>query len=605
MNQKPELADNTDLIFSIDDLWLAINNAKIISFDFFDTLFVRPLADPEDAFDIIGNRFAIPNFRKLRRKAQAEAFRQMVKDGKKEITLLNIYDNFSRLPVSETTLMQAEYDLEKALVMPNKELFSLFNDLIDQGKTVVITSDMYFGVDFFQEVLLKHHLQEVPLFISADRNATKRDSGELFDLIVHAYDVAPQDILHIGDNFLADVQRPRERNLRAFHYHTPTASVAKKSLSLMSSLTEGMLRTLVADQIPQHSFQELGFKYQATATMGFLAWIAQQSKVDEVDHVLFVSRDGYIPERVAQHCFGTSLPPFCYFMGSRIAFNLALIDEENFDQHISFLMSGSDGLAAGELLERIGVEPPQQSILTDLGFNRDFKISPENYALVSKFLSAYRGEILKICCRNRRGLFMYLKSLNIQPGSTVALIDVGWSGSTQEAFERAVGKLLDIRVVGYYFCLANTLECQSRQGHHVMKALICSESCTPEAVDKIYENRVAVELLFSAPHDTIIGYFPKGPNVICVEDPGRARGKDNGSLIKLIDVGVDVFMDIFIPLQQRLGLVMSPLEMAQPLIDLVIDDKWRSDERFSVIENFDAWGSTRNQTMKFADYFKQ
>src|SRR5471030_147189 len=156
MDQKPELIDNSSTKNTTTAaLWLAINSAEIVSFDFFDTLFVRPMADPEDAFDIIGNQFSIPDFRELRRKAQADAFRQMVKNGKKEITLRNIYDNFSRLPVSETTLMQAEYDLEKALVIPNKELFDLFNDLIAQGKTVVITSDMYFGVDFFKEVLLR------------------------------------------------------------------------------------------------------------------------------------------------------------------------------------------------------------------------------------------------------------------------------------------------------------------------------------------------------------------------------------------------------------------------------------------------------------------
>ncbi|HEY0210041.1 hypothetical protein, partial [Acerihabitans sp.] len=511
---------------------------------------------------------------------------------------------FNATPELCATLMRAEYDLEKALVMPNDELFTIFKALIEQGKTVVITSDMYFGEAFFNEVLLKYHIQDVPLFISADRNATKRDAGELFDLIVDTYGVAPQDILHIGDNYLADVQRPREKKLAAFHYQPSPAPAEKKSLPLMGSLAAGMLNTVSAGKIPANSFQELGFKYQATATLGFLSWIAEQSQADAVDHVLFVSRDGYIPERVARRYFSARLPSFCYFMGSRIAFNLAAIDEENFDQNIAFLMSGSDGLAPGELLERIGMEPPQQSVLTDLGFAPGVKIGPENHALVMKFLSAYRGEILKICQRNRRGLFIYLKSMNISAGSKVALVDVGWSGTTQEAFELAVAKLMDVSVVGYYFCLANTLERRRRDPRQVMKALVSSASASPALVDKIYENRVAVELFFSAPHNSIIGYLPHGLRVTTVGDPGRARVKDHSALINLLNDGVDVFVDDYFRLQQRLGLVVSPMQQAQPLIDLVTGDLWRSDEHFTIIENFDSWGSTRNQTMKFADYFK-
>jgi predicted HAD superfamily hydrolase len=589
----------------MEALWLAINKAKVISFDFFDTLFVRPLADPEDAFDIIGSQFNIPDFRKLRRKAQANAFQQMIKKGKKEITLSDIYDNFSNLAVSNETLMQAEYDLEKALVIPDDILFPLFTTLIDQGKKVVITSDMYFGEDFFKEVLLNYHVQNIPLFISAARNATKRDSGELFDLIVDSFDVAPQEILHIGDNLVSDVQKPREKQLAAFHYAPHSQQSSKKSLPLMSSFSEGMLRTISADKIPENSFQELGFKYQATATMGFLSWIVQQSKADKIDYVLFVSRDGYIPERVARHYFNDSLPPFSYFLGSRIVFNLAMIDEQNFDQNISFLMSGADGLAPGELLERIGLEPPLQSILTDLGFEEGFRIGPENHELVKKFLSAYRNEILKICRRNRRGLFIYLRNMNIRAGSKVALVDVGWSGTTQEAFENAVASIMDISVVGYYFCLANTLERQRRESRQEMKALITSESTSPSLVDKIYENRIVVELFFSAPHNSIIGYLPNGSNVTTVGDPGRARVKDHSDLIKLLNDGVDVFVDDFIPLQKRIGLVMTPMQQVQPLINLVTGDQWINDEHFTVIENFDSWGSTRNQTMKFADYFKR
>ena len=131
---------------SLDEL---IERATVISFDFFDTLFVRPLANPEDAFDILGQQFSISDFRDRRRAAQSEAFRRMHATGRKEITLTDIYACFTKTDVSNSELMAAEYALELALIEPNPEMFRLFSTLIAAGKRVVITSDMYFSENFF------------------------------------------------------------------------------------------------------------------------------------------------------------------------------------------------------------------------------------------------------------------------------------------------------------------------------------------------------------------------------------------------------------------------------------------------------------------------
>ncbi|WP_146001010.1 HAD family hydrolase [Chimaeribacter californicus] len=589
---------------ALDALYTLAASAKVISFDFFDTLFTRPLTDPEDAFDLIGAQYNVPEFRQLRRKAQADAFRQMVKEKRKEITLTGIYQHFSAGNLPAETLKQAEYDLELKLVQPNPELFDLFRQWREQGKEVVITSDMYFGRDFFLKVLKRYGITDVPLFISADCNATKRDTGELFDYIIRQYHVEPKEILHIGDNYLADVQRPQEKGLLAFHYQPQPPIEKNKGESLVSSLTKGMLRCDAEQRIKPGTFEEFGYRYQAPATLGFLRWISEQCRQDNIDTLLFVSRDGYTLEKMASGYDGITLPSFHYFMGSRIAFNLALMDEANYEQHLAFLMSGADGLSPGELLERIGLEPPVEKIMTEIGLPATLIIGPENYDLVRKFLMAYRAEIVKICRRNRRGLYMYLHLLGIRSGSRVALVDVGWSGTTQEAFERAVKPMLDISVVGYYFCLANTHERRRREATHTMKALVNASAAPASMIDSIYENRMAAELFFSAPHNTIIGYQPVGQRVVPIDDPGRAKAKDHNQINARLNQGVDIFMEDYPAFEKRMEVTLSPWQLAQPLIELVSNDKWRAHELFRMVENFDSWGSSRNQTVKFEDYFK-
>lgn len=583
------------------ELQQLIEKTRAISFDFFDTLFIRPLANPEDAFDILGRQFAIADFRERRRAAQVEAFRRMHAAGRKEITLADIYACFAETVVPTSELIRAEYALELALVEPNPEIFALFCALLDTGKPVVITSDMYLSADFFMDALRPHGLAHVPLFISADCNATKRDTGELFDVVVSQLGLTAGDILHIGDNQQADVTRPREKGLMAFHYRASREQVVKKTASLTTSIAHGLLRTSARD-IPSDSYAELGFIYGGAANLGFLQWIRERARLDGVDHVLFLSRDGYALERIAQAQVDNGFPDFCYFLGSRTAYTLAAIKADNFSQFIPFLLSGSDGLAPCELLERVGVQPPSEQVMADFGLGAGVRVSVSLHKKLASFLYAYRWEILKVCQRNRRALYRYLKQLGLSAGSRVALVDVGWSGTTQEAFELAVRPLMDLEVLGYYFCLADTPERLRREQTQRMSAMVSSASTSAATIASIYENRVAVELFFSAPHHSVIGLQVDPKGAAPVLDAGRG---DTGNLLQIaeeVSQGVEAFAKHYGTLQQRLDVRASPLQVAWPLIELITEEKGAGHQLLNRVKNFDAWGSSRNHELSLVDY---
>ncbi|WP_082765879.1 HAD family hydrolase [Azotobacter vinelandii] len=592
------------LCFSLDvadDLQQLITSATAISFDFFDTLFVRPLAHPEDAFDILGCQFDIPDFRAMRRAAQAEAFRRMLASERKEITLENIYACFAETNTPADVLMRAEYELERALIEPNPELFPLFRMLLDSGKPVVITSDMYLSVDFFREVLRPHGLEHVPLFISADCNATKRDAGELFDILASRLGVRTKEILHIGDNEMADVQRPREKGLMAFHYQSKHLRGIKKGRSLAASIGHGLLQTRARD-IEPNSYVELGFLYGGAAILGFLEWIKARTYQDGVDHVLFLSRDGYSLERIARAQEDCGLPDFCYFLGSRTAYTLASITADNFSQFFPFLLSGGDGLAPYELLERIGVQPPSQQIMAELGLGTDARVCPALYEKLCGFLYGYRWEILKVCQRNRRALYQYLKQVGLQPGSRVALVDVGWSGTTQEAFEQAIRPLMSLEVFGYYFCLADTPERLRREQTQRMSAMVTAANTSAATVAGIYANRVAVELFFSAPHHSVIGLQVGTKAIEPVLDSGRGDTGNMQQIAREVSKGIELYAEQYAAIQRRLNFKESPMQIILPLIELIVHEDKAAHDLLNKIKNFDAWGSSRNHNLSLTDY---
>jgi FMN phosphatase YigB (HAD superfamily) len=588
-----QASQDVSFLNGANELRPLLENAAAISFDFFDTLFVRPLTNPEDAFDILAQRFAIPDFRQRRRAAQAEAFRRMQIAGRNEIRLDEIYACLMDAGRPSDELMRAEYALELALIEPNPEMIDLFRVLLHSGKPVVITSDMYFSADFFIQALQPYGLANVPLFISADRNATKRDRGELFDEVIAQLGLPARHILHIGDNLLADVTRPRQKGLMAFHYRDGREQLVKKTASLATSIGNGLLRTQARD-IPLDSFAALGFLYGGAATVGFLEWIRERVRLDGVDHVLFLSRDGYALDRIARAQAESGLPDFCYFLGSRTAYTLASITADNFIQFLPFLLSGAQGLAPCELLERIGVQPPSTLIMEELGLGGEVRISSGLHPKLSSFLYAYRWEILKVCQQNRRALYCYLRQVGIAAGSRVALVDVGWSGTTQEAFELAVRPLMDIQVFGYYFCLADTPERFRREKTQCMAAMVNSDVASAATVARIYENRVAVELFFSAPHHSVIGLRLGQNGVEPVLDAGRGNANDLPAIAKEVAQGIEAFAEHYGALHKRLGLQSSPVQTASPLIEYVTEEPERIRQLLAQVKSFDAWGSSRN-----------
>lgn len=580
------------------DLKALIEAADVVSFDVFDTLFVRPLFDPEDLFDMVGEQIGLADFRQRRQSAQALAFRRMHEAGRKEINLDDIYDCFDP-PAVRQQAKHAEFRMELALTLPNPRLAKIFCEAVETRRTV-ITSDMYLPGVFFEELFARHNLPRVPFFISSERNATKRDYGELFDLVVQEMEVAPECILHIGDNPVSDVQQARSRGLVAFHYQEARAASPIGSYLPSTSLAGSLHR--VVDSPPVGSFEGLGFNVAGPAAVGFLDWISRQASIDDIDIVLFVSRDGFILDRLARATGAPPLPPHAYFKGSRVAFTMAYANEHNFQDRVDFLLAGSEGLQPVELLERIGVSPPAEHVMADLGLGDDVVIGAGNMAQMRYFLTAFKWEILKVARQTRRGLFRYLLEIGVTSGMRVALVDVGWNGTGQETFEMAIHTLLDVEVFGYYFCLADTVESRRRQSKLNMRGMFARGAITDAQLSALYASRVAVELLFSAPHHAVIGYKEGSDSVVAVEDAGR---NDPGSQIGVAEAivsGLDIFAERFRGLCADADYVPDPMGTAAPVFDFITQMTGPNRQLLSEVQNFDTWSSSRNMSVQLSSY---
>ncbi|MEA1647639.1 hypothetical protein UAJ10_01230 [Nitrospirillum sp. BR 11164] len=248
---------------------------------------------------------------------------------------------------------------------------------------------------------------------------------------------------------------------------------------------------------------------------------------------------------------------------------------------------------------------PATEVMEQYGLGDDVLLSPALHARMHAFLLDYRFKILMVCRRNRRGLFNYMRELGLQRGARVALVDVGWHGTTQEAFETAVRPMTHLNVQGYYFCLVDSADTTRRRQSHAMQGLFSTKSVADSVVRRLYDSRVLVELFFTAPHNSIIGLDASPAGVRWLED---ARFDSKGELAAAA-ASVAEGMQAYARDQVMARLANSaitdskalPLERAWPLVDLLQRTRKPVSGTVAALKNFDSWGATRNKDALLQD----
>jgi len=126
-------------------------------------------------------------------------------------------------------------------------------------------------------------------------------------------------------------------------------------------------------------------------------------------------------------------------------------------------------------------------------------------------------------------------------------------------------------------------------------------------VELIYKNRILVEQFFTAPHDTVIGlaFRTQQSAIDPVFDQGRqglARAVQNQDIASQFCAGIEMFAHQFINLPENIKSSFTPIQMIQPMLEISNGADLEVLKKMSQIQNFDAWGSSRNFNLSFENY---
>lgn len=192
-----------------------ISRSKVVSFDVFDTLIVRPYEKPTDLFRHLEAAERMPGFSTNRIKTEISLREQQKEAGIFEVTLEDIYAEMSP---PYNTLKHKEVLLEKRVCRANPEMYAIFQFALQQNKKIIIASDMYLPLNILEEILSgAGYTGYEKIFLSSQTKRPKW-TGDMYADILQYCDVWADKVLHIGDNRFTDYDIALESGLQAYLY---------------------------------------------------------------------------------------------------------------------------------------------------------------------------------------------------------------------------------------------------------------------------------------------------------------------------------------------------------------------------------------------------
>ncbi len=207
---------------------LASGHQKVLSMGVFDTLLWRRVPEPSDVFWLLGlhlqsagrlaSHISPIAFAELRRAAQTNAReRAFAASNSREVTLADIYGELpgtifaDSFPADQRVLV--EFECERDLMVLDKEFVTLMRSAKEAGAHVILVSDTYFSSENINEFLRAAGFTGDGL---ADRLFVSCEVGrpkfiDLFDVVLKELDIPASDLIHVGDNPVADIHPCQSR----------------------------------------------------------------------------------------------------------------------------------------------------------------------------------------------------------------------------------------------------------------------------------------------------------------------------------------------------------------------------------------------------------
>ncbi|ETS92421.1 hypothetical protein [Veillonella sp. AS16] len=491
----------------------AIDAHSVITFDVYDTLIYRVLYRDRDVWHLVDREYQKRNhvgpidFYRKRELSDRKARKSYPY---REVTIDEIYEVFADLYGRDLAdaCKRLEIELEINLTFPNNSVVEAFHYALQQGKEVYIISDMYLTDTTIAKVLEHNGIVGYEkLFVSCLYRKTKHESGELFVAVLDEIQTQAKNVLHVGNDVKADIERAISRGLDAYLVKPPSRTQYVDADKAKFDLNYSLLYGFITKYNPSHTLAyRLGFDVFGPIVTGFMEWIQQQQKIYHLDTILFLARDGYVLQRISDSArdkaddsvrskLDDSIDTFYSYLSRRSVVIPLLQYQESLEDIWNLYKSWQPHITLTTVFNRLGI-PYDKEAVQSVGLSDSDTFTRAELSTDSRIQSLYnRVKERAMVNSEEQGRLLYDYLRQYGEHKTIGIVDLG-SGTIIEALKQFSSiNHIDIDWTPLY--LQN-----SRKP---------SESYIN--INENYELQTALrmgymflEVFFTAPHGTTLGY---------------------------------------------------------------------------------------------------
>jgi len=522
---------------------LAQKGTKLLSLDIFDTLIGRRVPRAPDVFLFLGRRLEqqglLLNGQKPDSFAairyQTEYARRAIRQkefGDREITLEEIYATFPknilRDDITVAQLVEMEIACECDLCFINDDILALARLARDNGVKVAFITNSYFSESGLTKILSRC-APDMPkpdaFFVSSQHRMGKR-TGLLRALVDH-FALKPDEVLHIGDNPVADKLAAEEAGIafidlgadddgfeplltdeqpRQWWERTQQFGHENGDYGL-----SWLRRQAGAWPIPEecgaarHDIYRYGTRHIGPLLTGFTGWAADRLKQEKAPAVFGLLREGdFLTQLLAKHAPMASCRKLAV---SRLSTALCCFTPERPDYLEDFL-TRRGFWSIGMLMAQLGFTHEQARLIDDPTLTLEHVPAHE---LTQRLVASPLADELFERSRARRSrLLVHLRGLGALDHERLYLLDLGYAATIQRGLQR-IFALENIATVthGLYLVTAHvSLGTQLAGG--IVEGFLAQNGNPNDFACAFCRSPEVVEAACMPPYGTVVDYAQDG-----------------------------------------------------------------------------------------------
>jgi len=454
---------------------------KALSLDCFDTLFWRKVARPADVFFALQDT---PLWKEagvtaaVRVRAEENARRlSRLAFGSREVTIEAIYREL--LSTDDAALVERWVAAELAAETAHGFIFEPVLDLIHRararGLRVFIVSDIYYSsrqLGTLLESVMGADFRLIDRIHCSSEHARAKSDG-LWEPVLRKERLEPRQVFHLGDNPEADYGGPTRHGIAARHLRSLPETLVTLCEAREQAATQLMPEVRQACGLPSayhaqwavhgHAIDDvsrrIGYVALGPIFHAFSAFVS-----DRLDRLAergrpvkyaFLLRDGYLPARAFAAFSGQAHCPQIQI--SRFTARAASLRTR---EDVLRLLSNSLNASNMETIAAQLMLPPRTA--KEIADRARRERRPEEAFCRLVMREDNLKKVLSGSRRMRASLIEHVRvRTGLQRGETLALIDLGYSGTVQNCLAAVFREELDVDLQGIYLIASRTVARQT------------------------------------------------------------------------------------------------------------------------------------------------